>query len=182
VFPDDVQDWANREIAGTIYADNFPYGKVTEGWYRGFLHRQGMLTRHLRPLEMARHEWLTEQSLADYYKVAKGVLLKAGVARVNPDFQPDVPYSQEILITHPERIIGYDETKLELECTKGGKGKEDMIVRVCHADDGEGVVAKTTSCASATCGRRGDGNALPPMIVFSAGETWDPEWSPPHCV
>eukprot|EP00873_Tetraselmis_striata_P014248 jgi/Tetstr1/434512/TSEL_023604.t1 len=64
----------------------------------------GMLTGHLRPLEMARHEWQTEQNLADYYEVAKDVLLKAGVARVNPDFQPNVPYSQEILITHPEGI------------------------------------------------------------------------------
>jgi hypothetical protein len=178
VFLDDVKDWANREIAGTIYAENFPDGKVTGGWYRGFLRRQGMLTGHLRPLEMARHEWLTEQNLADYYEVAKGVLLKVGVARVNPDFQPDVPYSQEILITHHERITSYDETKLELDCTKGGKGKGDMIVRACHADDGEGVVPKTTSCASATCGRRGDGKALPPMIVFSSGETWDPDWSP----
>jgi hypothetical protein len=106
------------------------------------------------------------------------VLLKAIVARVNPDFQPDVPYSQEILITHHERITSYDETKLELDCTKGDKGKGDMIVRACHADDGEGVVPKTTSCASETCGRRGDGKALTPIIVFSSGETWDPEWSP----
>jgi hypothetical protein len=127
---------------------------------------------------MAQREWLTEQKLVDYYEVAKGVLLKVGVARVNPDFQPDVPYNQEILITHPKRITSYDETKLGMDCTKGGKGKGDMIVRACHADDGEGVVPKTTSCASATCGRRGDGKALPPMIVFSFGETWDHEWSP----
>eukprot|EP00873_Tetraselmis_striata_P020152 jgi/Tetstr1/440416/TSEL_028750.t1 len=73
VFPDDVKDWANREIAGTIYADNFLDGKVTEGWYRGFLRRQGMLTIHLRPLEMARHEWLTEHNLADYYE--QGVVI-----------------------------------------------------------------------------------------------------------
>eukprot|EP00873_Tetraselmis_striata_P020529 jgi/Tetstr1/440793/TSEL_029100.t1 len=105
----------------------------------------GMLIGHLKPMEMARHEWLTEHNLADYYEVAKGVLLKVGVARVNPDFQPDVPYGQEINITHLERITSYDETKLELECTKGGKGKGDMIVRACHADDGEGVVPKTTS-------------------------------------
>eukprot|EP00873_Tetraselmis_striata_P008858 jgi/Tetstr1/429122/TSEL_019084.t1 len=75
---------------------------------------------------MARHEWLMEKNLADSYDVAKGVLLKAGVARVNPNFQLDVPYSLEILITHPERITSYDESKLELDCIKGGKGKGDI--------------------------------------------------------
>jgi hypothetical protein len=53
--------------------------------------------------------------------------MKAGVAVVNPD--PMVPYSQEILITKPERICSYDETKMELDCTRGGKGREDKIVR-----------------------------------------------------
>eukprot|EP00873_Tetraselmis_striata_P015250 jgi/Tetstr1/435514/TSEL_024418.t1 len=51
--------------------------------------------------------------------------------------------SQEINITHLERITGYDETKLELECTKGGKGKGDMIVRACHADDGDAAAEES---------------------------------------
>jgi hypothetical protein len=32
------------------------------------------------------------------------VLLKAGVDVLNRDFDPEVPYSQKIMITHPERI------------------------------------------------------------------------------
>jgi hypothetical protein len=55
--------------------------------------------------------------MASYFEVAKGVLLNAGVALVNPDYDPDLPYSQEILITKPERIWPYDETKMELDCT-----------------------------------------------------------------
>ncbi len=47
------------------------------------------------------------------------MLLKAGVAVVNPEYSPMVPYSQMILITKPERISSYDETKMELDCTRG---------------------------------------------------------------
>jgi hypothetical protein len=42
------------------------------------------------------------------------VLLNAGVAVVNPDFDPELPYSQELMITEPARICSYDETKVEL--------------------------------------------------------------------
>ncbi len=47
--------------------------------------------------------------------------MKAGVAVVNPDYDPDLPYSKEIPITKPERICSYDETKMELDFTRGFK-------------------------------------------------------------
>ncbi len=76
--------------------------------------------------------------------MSKGVLiLKAGVAVLNPDFDPAVPYSQEILITRPERICSYDETKMELDCTKGGKGKSGRCPTTGPGDDGTVVVAKS---------------------------------------
>ncbi len=89
--------------------------------------------------------------------MSKGVLLKAGVTVFNPDFDSEGPYSQEILITHPERICSYDETKMELDCTKGGKGKYDTIVNSGPGDDGTVVVTKSDKCASAVSGRLGDG-------------------------
>jgi hypothetical protein len=67
-----------------------------------------------------------------------------------------MPYFQEILITHPERICAYDETKMELECTKGGKGKTVTIVRWGPQYDGTTVVTKSSNCASAVCGRPED--------------------------
>jgi len=58
------------------------------------------------------------EKLAEYFEVAKDVLLNAGVAIINPDYDPTEVYSQYILITHPERICSYDETRSELDCTR----------------------------------------------------------------
>ena len=55
-------------------------------------------------MEKTRTDWYTPENLAIYFDVSKGALLKAGVAILNPDYNPELPYSQEILITHPERI------------------------------------------------------------------------------
>ena len=100
------------------------------------------------------------ENLETYFEVARDVLLDAGVAVRNPNYDPSVPYSEEILITHPERIFSYDETKVELDCTKGGSRKRDRFVKPID-NDGETVVTKSSSCASAACGRLGDGRALP---------------------
>jgi hypothetical protein len=59
------------------------------------------LTGHLRHLEQTRAEWYTTENLENYFEVSKGVFLKAGVAEANPDYDPMVPYFQEILITKP---------------------------------------------------------------------------------
>ncbi len=47
----------------------------------------------LRPLEQTRAQWFTEENLEGYFNIARDVLIKAGFAVVNPDFDPDVPYS-----------------------------------------------------------------------------------------
>ena len=180
VFPDEVKEWANAEIKGTPFEQNFPDGKVTEGWYRGFLKRQGLLTGNLRPLEMARHQWFTEANLITYYDIAGGVLVNAGVAHVNPDYDPNAPFSMEYIIDHPQRIASFDETRVEMDCTKGGKGNREKVIRNGIDDDGEGVVTKSDACATACCGRLGDNRALPPMIVFNSGESLDANWCPGH--
>ena len=58
-----------------------------------------------------------------YFEVSKGVLLKADVAIRNLDFDPELPYSQEILFTHPQKICPYDGTKMELDWRTKGKKK-----------------------------------------------------------
>ena len=184
VFPEDVKAWCKELVEGTPYHNNFlgDDGKerptAYDGWYRGFLERNNFLTGPMRPLEMTRAEWFTAENLAKYYEVAKGVLLKAGVAELNPSYDPSLEYSEEILITHPERICSYDETKVELDCTSGGKGKTDTFIRDGPTDDGTGVVTKTGKCASAACGRLGDGRALPVYMVFASGEQLAGAWTP----
>jgi hypothetical protein len=91
VFPEDVLKWAAEAIEGTGAASYFPDGKPTRGWHQGWLRRVEFLTGPLRPLEKTRAEWHTAENLAAYFEVAKGVLLKAGVAEVNPHYDREVP-------------------------------------------------------------------------------------------
>jgi hypothetical protein len=128
-------------------------------------------------LELTRKEWYTAENLAIYFEVSKGVLLNAGVAVVNPDYDPNVPYSEEILITIPGRIGSYDETKMKLDCTRGGKGKKDRTVKAPD-DDGTTVVTKSDKCAPAVCGRLGDGRSLPVFMFFASSDSYEPAWAP----
>ena len=95
-----------------------------------------------------------------YFDVSKGVLLKAGVAVLNLDFNLELPYSQDITITHPERICCYEETKMEIDCTRGRNGRKGLIKRWGPGDDITTVVTKSDKCASAVCGCLGDGRVL----------------------
>ncbi len=100
-----------------------------------------------------------------YFEVAKGVLLNAGVAVINPDFDPDLPYPEELMIAKPGQIGSYDETMVELDCTRGGKGKKDRTLRVPN-DDGTTVVTNSDKCASAVCGRLGEGGSSSRVCVL----------------
>lgn len=177
VFPCDIIAWAGDVVRDTPYAASFKNGNVSKGWYQRFLKRHGFVTGTERPLEMTRAQWLTEENLEEYYKVAADILVQAGVAVRNPDYDPAVPRSQPVNIIHPERIFSFDETRMELDSTKGGKRKSDHIVRDGHEDRGEGLVTKSSATATAACGRTGTGEALPPYIVFSSGSTFSAGWT-----
>ena len=112
--------------------------------------------------------------LASYFEVAKGMLLKAGVAFLKPDYDPDLPYSQEILIPSPERIFSYYEAKMELDCTRGLKGRKDKTIRDGPEDDGTTIATKSDKCASALCGRHGDSRSLPVLMCYVAGDSYEP--------
>jgi hypothetical protein len=58
----------------------------------------------LRPLEQARHDWYNVENLTTYFEVTKDVLLGFGVDIRHPNYDPQAPYSERILITRPERI------------------------------------------------------------------------------
>ena len=163
VFGDDVIGWCTELIKDTPCATRFRDGKASEGWYRGFLRRTGMTTGTERPLEITRAEWYNEKNLTTYYDVAEGVLVNAGVATKNPHYNPNDPYSQSIFITRPERIVSFDETRLELDCTRTSKAKTDRMVRDGLEDRGETLAVKSSCTASAVCGRTGTG-----MLVLNA--------------
>ncbi len=72
----------------------------TRALYRGWLGRMEFLTIALRPLEQTKADYNTLENMTAYYDVSKGVLLNAGVAILNPNYNPELPYSQDIMITH----------------------------------------------------------------------------------
>ncbi len=106
------------------------------------------------------------------------MLLDAGVDVRNPDYDPEIPYSEENIITRPDRICSYDETKMELDYTRGSAGYRDRFVRERLKDDGEVVVTKSSCSDLAACGRLGDGRALPVYIVYASGDSYEASWAP----
>jgi hypothetical protein len=155
VFPDDVMARATHLIQGTQYEHNFEKGQALEGWYRGFPRRHNFLTGAERPLEMTRHEWLTLGNLETYFVVCAEVLVKAGVAHVNPSYDPNVKGSELVFIDKPHLVASFDETKVALDSTTASKGKQDRGLRAWVEDDEECFVTKSSSCATVVCGRVG---------------------------
>ncbi len=106
-------------------------------------------------------------------------MLTTGVAKINPDYDPAEVFSQEIIITAPERICSYDETRVKMDCTKPCKGKGDRFIKGSgKEDDGEVIVTKSSKTATVVCGRLGDGRFLPVYMVFASGEEHDVKWAP----
>jgi hypothetical protein len=128
VFPEEVIKLVAHVIEKAGYADYFPGGLPTREWYHGWLRIMEFLTGPPRPLEETRVAWHTEPNLEKYFKVARDVLLKAGVMVRNVNFDPNKSYSEEILIIALERICIYDERRVELDCTRATNGKTDMVI------------------------------------------------------
>jgi hypothetical protein len=110
--------------------------------------------------------------------VCAEVFVKAGVARVNLDYDPNVEGSEPILIDQPHLLASFDETKVTLESTTTSKGKQDRGLRAGVENNGECFVTKSSSCAIVVCGRLGTGEALPPCTIFASGNTYHPAWAP----
>jgi hypothetical protein len=83
------------------------------------------------------------------------VLVKAGVANVNPNYDPNVKGSEHVFIDKPHLIASFDETKVALDSTTASKGRQDRGLRAEVEDDGECFVTKSSSCATVVCGRLG---------------------------
>jgi hypothetical protein len=165
-------------VKGTDYEHNFDEGHASEGWYRGFLRIHNFLTRAERPLEMTRHEWLALGNLETYFDVCAEVFVKAGVARVNLDYDPN---GEPISIDKPHLISSFNETKVALYSTTTSKGKQHCLLCAGVENDGECFVTRSSSCATFVCGRLGTREALPPYIVFASGNTYHPARAPQFC-
>ena len=52
-------------------------------------------------------------------------MVQAGVAVPNQSYDPDVPFSEPVLVSRPGRILSFDETRVEIDQTEGGKARKD---------------------------------------------------------
>jgi hypothetical protein len=125
---------------------------------------------------MTRHEWLTLGNLETYFDVCAEVFAKAGVARVNPDYDPNVKGSEPIFIDKLHLISSFNGTKVALNSTTTSKGKQDRGLRAGVEDDGGCFVTTSSSCSTVVCRRLGAGEALLPYFIFTHGNTYHPSW------
>jgi hypothetical protein len=93
---------------------------------------------------------------------------RADVPEVNPNYDPTVEGSEPTFITHPGLIASFDETKVNVDSTEASKSKTDIGVCARIDDDGECIVTKSSSCATAVCKRLGNGEALHVYTVFGS--------------
>ena len=59
----------------------------------------------MRPLEQIRAKWYTEENMVLYFKVSRDLQDDAGVAIINLDFDPNLPYSEESLKERKKIIL-----------------------------------------------------------------------------
>ena len=81
--------------------------------------------------------------------------MNANAAKIDPLCGPRLPYSEGIIITHPERICNYDETRIEMDRTKTAISIK--MITTSKMDDATKIATKSSKFGSAVCGRLGDG-------------------------
>ena len=134
VFKGKVMRMANALVRGTAAEDRFKNGEIKQHWYNRFLERQGLTTGNQRPLEIKRDEWTTSTNVAKHYDILADTCVRAGIARWNPNFDPTVKDSEMIYFTHPERLISFDETRLQMDMTAVSKSQKLRTVGRCKLD------------------------------------------------
>mmetsp|Transcript_12150 Transcript_12150/g.34185 ORF Transcript_12150/g.34185 Transcript_12150/m.34185 type:complete len:150 (+) Transcript_12150:505-954(+) len=120
---------------------------------------------------------VAEGNLENYCNVVADVLVSAGAAVSNPDYDLEKPYDQQVFITRPNKIVRFDETRMKLDQTARGESKSDMIVRASNDDQGEGLATKSSYTVTAVCGHIGEGKARTPLIFFGSGDFFSHTWT-----
>ena len=124
-----VINYANKLVEGTELEAKLKHKEVRRYWYYHWLSRCKRLhTSNIRPLEMTRAQWATPENALKHYEVLRDLLLELGIAAKVPEFNPDVPYAEELKILKPGRIFSMDETRLTNDTTDSNKSKANRSI------------------------------------------------------
>ena len=124
-------------------------------WYPGWLSRNDLNAKNIRPLDIKRKEWYTEENLKKHYDNVKTVLLRyVGYAAVNPAFDPALPYSPPIIITQKgrEMIFEFDESRFKTSAADDASKDQTERMPCSVDDDGTSVVEHSSAAALSAVG------------------------------
>ena len=111
--------------------------EVNKGWYYRFLGRRSAelgTTANQRPLEVDCAKWATSRNVGDWYQLVADNLVALKLAHWNPAFDPNATLgggsatlgvgraTEMIIIDKPDRVLSFDETRVELDMTKSRDG------------------------------------------------------------
>ena len=179
-------DHINRLVHGTKQAAAFEGGEVPMSWTMAFLDRNKEFVGAgaNRDLEASRDTWTTSKNAALHYKVLAEQLCACGAADWNKDFDPKVPNSEQIYITHADLIMSFDETGFDMNQTKDGghgihtksptgrmKKRGGRQVRMSRYT----LAAHTASRVTGLGGSLASGESIIPGFVFP-GQQHDYRW------
>lgn len=188
VFKDQVIGAANFALHGTTYLQSFKHKRLGNNWYynsflRQFSHRLG--TSGIQPLEIDRARWATAKNIGRWYEMLADALVEAGVAVRNPDYDPEAAAgttaAEPVFITSPDRIVSFDETRVEADMTHAARGKRERGLFDKHGpvESRRDVLAnKGGLAATGVGGCAADGKALPGLFIFAA-TSYEQSWTTP---
>ena len=175
LFRDEIKAKANALIKGTVHAQHFRNGEVSNRWYYAFLSRNGFTTGNHRPHDITREQWCSAENLKKMYDGLKKAMLRANVAVVNNDYVRggEGIKGQEIIITAPERIASMDETGVEGDMMSPGKARVGRQVFVTgdkangvEKDSRQVVGFKGSARLTGVCGTFGTFQSVRPAFIF----------------
>ena len=107
---------------------------------------------------------------------ARRCVRREGVAVRNPDFKeggdPKARDGQPIIITKPGRIFSFDETRIEMDMTKGSKAKQERTIvdRTQPREERcETLAFKGGLTGTGVGGSTAAGDALPALFIIAGG-------------
>jgi hypothetical protein len=161
-----ICNYAARLIKGTEWEDDFLSAdkeiiEIPIHWFFRFIASSQAepldLSKNARALEQVRHAWATAEHMKAHYDVVMKVLLKYGIAKINPAYDEAVPHSLPIIMNKEQeyRVLSFDETHWTADMTETCRASQIK----CEGDSMDVVFSKSSKTAALIGGSKMNGFA-----------------------